>query len=321
MKTSAAVMSAMLAVSCTPSVGTDAQFAEKLAQTLVTACPMADAADEAARHQCAAALTDATLLRDTMNAPFLWGQQQEAGVIELETHTTRFDPRVFRRMYLSLYAFPPTHEVETDAQGRTLLRVQPRFRNRLDMGSYPYPFWHRAGKWTSYQQATDLVFIIKQGRLLGALRSFEVDATREMVAHEWSGQWSWKRGDTVMPFVTLYGYLFSKTNPHVGALDAAYRVMEQELRSQNCLACHSPDNAVAMAQLELFSYPNQALSGRHRIVKALEQKTMPIADADRNIAGSFTDEASRLRALDAAKKFAQLGDQALTFEGEAVTAE
>lgn len=307
---------ALLAAACQRSYGSDTDLARTIGKELAQACPLSDPGDENARHACAAKLTDLEVLRDVMAAPFLWGQQQEGEAVTLSEHMTRFEPRVWRRLYLSLYAFPSEFTVERGPEGLTFLRVVPSFRNKLDMGSYPYPFWHRASKWESYQLCTDLVFIIRGGKLLGAQRGSNRDPSRSTVPHEWNGLWSWSEGQQVQPFVTLYGYLFSKNNPHVPALDAAYRAMEGTLREEACLVCHSPDNAVAMPQLELFSYPNQALVSRHRLVKSFESNTMPIANQERGTVNGISDPARRAKALDLVKRFAKAGDDALTWEGE-----
>ncbi len=314
--------SVLLLTACVGGANTDRDFAENVAVGLTSACPSAPADDEQARDLCAAALTDFGLLRDSMASPFRWGgqQQQDGGVEDgwdLEAHVTRFDPRVWRRLYLSLYSFSSEHRVEVLSDGRTLLHLKPHFRNKLDMGAYPYPFWHRISKWESYQLAEELVFIIKDKKILGASRSFASRTDRsDFVTHEWGGQWEWRTGGELMPFAALYTYFFSKENPYVVPLEAAYRASEFKLRQQNCLVCHSPDNGSAMAQLELFSYPNQALGARHRIVEQLEKNLMPTQDPARGYAQGMSDEADRLELLELARRFAALGDQAMQWEGE-----
>ena len=306
---------------CASGARTDRELAESIAAGLNSACPPAQADDEQARNECAAALTDFGLLRDSMASPFLWGGQQapDGGVEDwsLETHVTRFDPRVWRRLYLSLYSFPKEHTIEVLPNGRTLLRLKPKFRNKLDMGAYPYPFWHRPSKWESYQLAEELVFTIEGKRMTGALRSFAAyDDRSNFVTHEWGGQWEWRKGGELMPFAALYTYFFSKDNPYVPELEAAYRASEFKLREQNCLVCHSPDNGSAMNQLELFSFPNQALGGRHRIVEQLEKNLMPIQDPARGYTQGMSDEKARQELLALARRFASLGDQAMAWEGE-----
>jgi hypothetical protein len=302
--------------------GTDAQLADQLAAQLAEACPMASPDDEVERGRCAAALTDLALLRDNMADPFLWGQQPDAGIVQTADHVTRFTPLVWRRIYLSLYMFPAEHTVEALGDGRTLLRIAAKFRNKLDMGAYPYPFWHKFTKWQQYQLAHEVVFVIQNGKLLSALRSAEgtEDPTKQPeVLHEWGGQWTWTLGGETYPQAPLYTWLLSKDNPHRMALEDAYRDLEAALRQHQCMNCHQPDNVLNMGQLELFSFPNQALAGRHRIVAQLTGNTMPYPDPTRGIAMGIADAAERQKLLDLAKTFADLGDQALLFEGEHVT--
>jgi hypothetical protein len=312
----AQIFAILALVGCGGTVGTDEELAEKLSSGLASACPEAAPDDELARNQCSAALTDFGLLRDSMANPFLWGGQVEEGTWNLEDHVTKFDPRVFRRIYFSLYSFPKEHTVEQLADGTTLLHLKPHFRNKLDMGSYPYPFWHKPSKWESYQLADEVVMFIKDRKVIGARRSFAVASDHTLVDHQWGGQWEWRRGGEVMPFAALYGYFFSKDNPKVTGLETAFRNLEFQMRQQNCLICHNPENGSNMAKLELFNYPNQALSGRHRIVEQLSENLMPTEDPMRGYTQGISDGAKRLELLELAKKFATAGDEAMAWEGE-----
>ncbi len=307
----------LLLAGCTGGPSSDADLATRLGQALARACPDgAEASDEQARADCAAALTDVEVLRDFAADPFLWGGQTEDGVWTLADHTTRFHPLVFRRLYLSLYTFPSDFRVEALGDGRTLLHVAAHFRNRLDMGAYPYPFWHKQAKWDSYQEAQELVFVISHKQVLGALRSLAVDPSHQLVEHEWGGQWTWKRGDQLYPYAALYTFMFSRDNPHLLEVNQAFHALDEALRSESCLVCHSPENASAQANLELFNFPNQAITGRHRIVQQLQFDAMPIADPVRGYPLGLSDEAKRRALLSLAQRFAQAGDDALAWEGE-----
>src|SRR5207248_1735069 len=156
------------------------------------------------------------------------------------------------------YMFPAEHTVEPLADGRTALRIAAKFRSKLDMGSYPYPFWHSANKWAQYQMANELVLIIKDKKISTGLRSVEgteglnlTPAQRPEVIHEWGGQWTWTLGGQTYPQAPLYTWLLSKDNPHRADLEEAYRALEHQLRQTTCFLCHQPDNASQMAQLEL----------------------------------------------------------------------
>jgi hypothetical protein len=143
---------------------------------------------------------------------------------------------------------------------------------QLDAGAYPYPFWHKKEKWDSYQLSTELLLHFEGGVIVGALRSSKWDASRPVVEREWDGKFQWVDSQNrQQPYVTLYSYLLSPSNPHTADLDAAYRDMEEKSRAHNCVSCHDPQNSAHMNPLELFSYPNQALTSRHRIVEQLEK--------------------------------------------------
>ena len=46
---------------------------------------------------------------------------------------TKFAPLVWRRLYASTYMFPPQHSVEQTADGRTLMHIEAKFRNKLKL--------------------------------------------------------------------------------------------------------------------------------------------------------------------------------------------
>jgi hypothetical protein len=295
------------------------QIALQIGRGIAQACPLVSPADEDARAVCAAKLTDFALLRDTMAEPFLWGGQRPGKGYRLsDSDTTRFNALVFRRMYLSLLMF--TGEVRTESAGNfTVIHLPFQFRNQLDPGSYPYPFWHSKAKWDSWQLSPDLVLVMEDGKLTGALRSSdrpdEQQRRERYVERSWSGQWHWSKDGQDMPYVSLYTYLFSPGNPHVKELDAAYRALESEMRSTSCLVCHSPDNFAKASQLEFFNYPNQALYARHSIVMHLVDNTMPPKN-DFGLTVGIEDDAERQELLRLAQEFERLGDEALSFEGE-----
>jgi hypothetical protein len=292
-------------------------MALEIGKGIAAACPMADPADENARARCAAQLTDFALLRDAMKEPFLWGAQGVGkGYRPSESGTTRFNALVWRRMYLSLFMF--TGKVTTETAGDfTVIHLPYVFRNRLDPGSYPYPFWHSKAKWDSWQLAPEMILVMEKGRLTGALRSAARDEARRpgYVERSWSGNWRWQSGGKEQPYVTLYSYLFTPGNPFVTRLDAAYRALESELRGSNCLLCHAPDNLAGTGALEILNLPNQALYARHGIVMHLDRNTMPPRN-DYGLPVGLPDYNERRQMLDLAREFERLGDQALAYEGE-----
>ena len=295
----------------------DFKIAEKIAATLVAACPMASASDETARANCAATLSDDKYLAGVMKNPLLWGGQKAGTSYHPEeSNMNWFNTYVWRRMYLSLMMFPGGNRIEQTADGLTVVHMPVQFRNELDMGSYPYPFWHSANKWASYQLAREFIVVIKEGKWFGSMRSAEQDPARSQVAHTWSGQWQWQVGGVEMPYVSLYTYLLSPTNPNAARLDTAYRALAEGLRNQSCMSCHSPDNHAGITPLEFFNYPNQALAGRNSIISRLQSNQMPPAANDLGLPEGIANEADRQELITLAQEFKAAGDAALAFEGE-----
>jgi hypothetical protein len=295
----------------------DQTIATRIVSALTESCPMASADDENARAECGAKLSADKWLGGVMNEPFLWGGQKAGADFHPEnSNMNRFNVFVWRRMYLSLLMFPGAVSIEQTPDGLTVAHVAYQFRNQLDMGSYPYPFWHSKKKWDSYQLAPEILVLVKDGKWIGAMRASEQDPTRPQVAHTWSGQWQWERGSEVMPYVSLYKYLLSPENPHAARLDAAYRDLSDGMRTHACMMCHSPDNYAGSAQLEFFAYPNQALFSRNSIITRLEKNTMPPANNTLGLPYGIADEGERQELLTAAREFKAAGDAALAFEGE-----
>src|SRR5207302_2093179 len=103
-------------------------------------------------------------------------------------------------------------------------------------------------------------------------------------------------------------------NDAVPALDQAYRDLEAAMRPLACTSCHAPDNLAKQNPLELFSYPNQALQSRHRIVQMLEANAMPPIGAS-GMPG-IADPTVRANLLALAHAFESAADDALVREGE-----
>jgi hypothetical protein len=298
--------------SCDLEPADDARV-ESVVAGIVAACPVTRADDEAARDDCSEQLGNLEVLREVMAEPFLWGGAAVDGDDSLEgSHTTRFNPFVWRKMYLSVMMFPGSYTLE-HVGDRTVVHLPYELR-QLDIGSYPYPFWHKKAKWDSYQLSTELLLFFDGGKLVGALRSKQQDPSRPTVERSWDGRFVWTDDDgQPQPHVTLYSYLFSPENPHIAELDAAYRAFESRSRAHNCATCHDPGNSANMNPLELFSFPNQALSARHTLVEQLEDNPMPPAGAT---AAGIADDVARSELIQLAKDFARVGDLALAYEGE-----
>jgi hypothetical protein len=144
----------------------DGTLAQEIAQELLAASPLAAPNDEKARDASADRLTRSTFLRERMSEPFFWGPHLAGRSYDpAQNPLTRFNPFVWRRMYLSLLMFEPGYRIERVGEF-TLLRMPVRFRNGLDPGSYPYPFWHATRKWESWQFTTEILFVLAGGQVL-----------------------------------------------------------------------------------------------------------------------------------------------------------
>jgi hypothetical protein len=95
----------------------------------------------------------------------------------------------------------------------------------------------------------------------------------------------------------------------VKELDAAYRKLALGLTQFKCFECHTPANEARMNMLEFFNYPNQALTGRNRIVTVFEENSMPPIDGIEN-------PRDRQTMLELARDFKRIADEALNFENE-----
>ncbi|MBN3950003.1 MAG: hypothetical protein HWQ38_27445 [Nostoc sp. NMS7] len=291
----------------------DIELAKKVGKEIIAACPIVtDVKNLAAYDSCAQKLSKLKTLRDTMNAPFLWGAQSKVGNYNIkDSQTTEFDPFVWRRIYLATFMFKGEPQIE-QVNNLIVIHLPIQFRNHFDIGAYPYPFWYSSKKWDSYQQSTELLVFLEQGKLKGALRSAVVDPQRPKVNYAWDGKWIWTDAHGKQPYVTLYTRLFSPSNPHVAKVDAAYRAFEAKLRQNACVVCHSPDNASKQNPLLILSYPNQALSLRHETVRQIKEKRMPPP-------AGIVDDQERQQLIQLAQAFAQAGDKALAYEGEKIT--
>ncbi len=287
-------------------------LSDHIAKGIVAACPLTETSTESSRRECASKLAEIPALLQAMNDPFLWGQQKKAGDFRLDrADTTRFNPRVFRQLYLPLFMFPGDYQIEK-ADNLTVIRMPYVFRGDLDVGDYPYPFWHSAKKWKGYHQSKALLLVLQDGKLVGGLRSAEQrDTPIKMASRAWDKLWYWKNQDTGQwePKGVLFENLFSKENPHVSRLDSNYRKLALGLQRFDCMSCHSPDNPTQMKMLELLNYPNQALTARNRLIQVLEQNSMPPGDG-------IQDEIARRTLLEMAQEFQKTADEAFDFEHE-----
>src|SRR6185436_21018824 len=165
-------------------------------------------------------LADSKLLTRVCADNILWGGQTAGKSLKLEEHNlNKFDNRAWRAMYLATFMFPGAHTVKREDEF-TVLTMDVQFRNMLDAGDYPYPFWHSQKKWEAYQQAKHLLFLFQSDKLVAVYRSAERDTARAVLPRTFDGIWHWTGKDNKEePHVTLYANILSKENPHMASLD------------------------------------------------------------------------------------------------------
>jgi hypothetical protein len=308
-------------------LGGDQAFATQVAKAVIAACPMSDPADAKAREACGEKMVSSEFLTNSLSSPVIWGLQKKAGNFEYvkdNRTTTKLNPMVVRRVYLSLFMFTGDYKIEK-LEDRTIIHLPFKYRNKLDVGEYPYPYWHSKAKWEAFQFSPEMLFVVQDSKVMAMIRAVERDRSREFVSHEWDGKWHWtSKNGQEEPRVTLFEYLFSKSNPHIAELDTTYRAFDAESRKLNCASCHNPSNPSKMAPLGIMEFPNQTLTLRHRIVKVMEANRMPPAAVigtgpnAKFVSPGIENEAERQKYLQLARAFEQAGDKALAYEKQPI---
>ncbi|MEJ0018378.1 MAG: hypothetical protein WDN25_17810 [Acetobacteraceae bacterium] len=256
-----------------------ARIAAKLAQ----ACPMAARDDVDAHAKCAAALRTSDEV-PMASSGILWGGDQPELRLS-KRKLTHFKPDIFRQVYLSLFSFTGQWSASIDPRERVgVISVQAYFRNALPPGEFPYPFWHSADKWSAYETANVIRFYFnREGQVFVVTRSKDgSEANRGTWAHvtpptftDW--QWSDPAGG-LQPHATLFSNRYSAGNPHLVALDKAYRDFAAEARKGTCLTCHAPNNEAGMDHLVLLQTPVHASGEIDDVLEEVRSGKMPQDD-------------------------------------------
>jgi hypothetical protein len=214
----------------------------------------------------------------------LWGGDQ-SGLPLKEKNTTVFRGDLFQDLYLSLYMFTGKYQVSEAPDGTTVIAVQAYFRNALPPGHYPYPFWHSDKKWDAYEKSNEIRFYVRHdGRIRFAGRS-DGGSERERgpYAHiqppAFAGKWMWTdENGAIQPTVSLFSENYSRDNPHLVALDSAYRKLAVGLRNADCIGCHAPDGHKKMHTLTLLQTPMHAATRIDEVLREIRENKMPLDD-------------------------------------------
>ena len=253
-----------------------------------TVCPLTSPADQAALDLCRSALYGDSAFRRGLAPVVLWGRPSPDGRRLRDTTLTQFAPDVLSGLYVPLFMFTGEYEIGFDATERLYrARVPASFRNALDPGQYPYPFWHDAKKWADYQTANELTIWIDPAKVKIVTMQFSAQgkpdlrlASAPYTQPAFDGKWMWTDATGHrQPRPALFIGLMRSTNPYLGQLESTFRDLAGELRKGTCHECHSPDNYAGMKRLVLMQTPAHAAGEIKRIMRAVREDKMPLDDA------------------------------------------
>lgn len=263
------------------------RLAVELAGELSTACPMAGPGDQEAFDRCRKTLFGDSALRRNLRPFVHWGRQKNSDptVALKDTNLTQFAPDVLTGMYIPLFMFDGTRKVSFHT-GEKLWRVElgAGFRNRLAPGLFPYPFWHEADKWGTYENARSLLIWVdpKSEKIAYAQFTRNGDAelrTSKVDQGPHDGRWMWTDATgRTQPQVSLFDGLFRADNPYMVKLEDSYRQLALSLREGQCMQCHVPNNPNKMKRLVLLQTPLHAAAEIKRVMDTVRRDRMPLDD-------------------------------------------
>jgi hypothetical protein len=251
-------------------------------------CPISEPDNQAAFESCKKFLFNQSLVKQMMAQPIiLWGRQTDASLPLKETNLTQFSPDILSGLYLPLFMFNGQFKVSFNEKEKLYqASLGAAFRNRLQPGQFPYPFWHDANKWSVYENARGILLWIDP--YTARIRAIQFTAAGDPVAGvsidkasppAFDGHWLWTdaKGQT-QPAVTLFDGLYRSDNPYKPQLDKTYREFALALRESQCLSCHVPNNPEKMKRLVLLQSPAHAAGEIQRVLKSVREKKMPLDD-------------------------------------------
>ncbi|HYR40236.1 MAG TPA: hypothetical protein VEW27_13825 [Methylomirabilota bacterium] len=263
-------------------------FIGTMIRQTATVCPLTSPGDQAALDLCRSALYGDSAFRRGLAPVVLWGRPSPDGRRLRDTNLTQFAPDVLSGLYMPLFMFTGDYEIGFDPTERLYrARVPALFRNALDPGQYPYPFWHDAKKWADYQAANEVTFWIDPTKVKVVIMQFSARGKPDprltsapYTQPAFDGKWMWTdaKGQS-QPQPALFVGLMRRTNPYLGQLDSTFRELAGELRKGSCHECHSPDNYTGMKRLVLMQTPTHAAGEIKRMMRAVREDKMPLDDA------------------------------------------
>ena len=266
-------------------------LATKLLSELAAKCPVKPVADQVAFKSCRDALFSAdSVFRSSLKPYILWGRPLGGDINATlkDFRATQFGNDVFTGTYAPMWMWDGKYNVEYVEKDKIYrITAGAGFRNELNFGQYPYPFWHEAKKWTDYEDANTVAIWVDPKIMKISQFTFYKRADKPVVAQStrrhipiFDGKWMWvdDKGQQ-QPAPTLFVGLYSDNNPNLAKLDSSYRKMALTMRDAECDSCHVPNNPDKAKRLVLLQTPLHAASEIERLIKDVKQDRMPLDDS------------------------------------------
>lgn len=265
-------------------------LAAKIMAELAAMCPVKPVGELVALKACRDGLFRAdSAFRSNLKSYILWGRPPGGDINATlkDFRATQFGNDVFTGVYAPLWMWDGKYDVEYVVKDKIYrITASAAFRNELDYGQYPYPFWHEAKKWTDYEDANTLAIWVDPNTTKITHLTFYKRADRPALVQlarrhtpTFDDKWMWvdDKGQQ-QPAPTLFVGLYSDKNPNLAKLDASYRKFALTMRDAQCDSCHVPNNPDKMKRLVLLQTPLHAASEIERVIKDIKRDRMPLDD-------------------------------------------
>lgn len=308
--------------------------ARELSSELARLCPQADPSDKVAFNSCRQGLFNNSAFKSSLPDYVLWGRQSDAKAALKDVKLTQFAPDVLTNMYVPLFMFDGNYTTDYVAsEGLYQIRLHTAFRNQLEPGEFPYPFWHDAGKWSMYENASEVILWwdpatdrIKLAQFTALGGKAPIMPSTHVARPAFDGKWTWSDlNGRSQPVVTVFDGLFHAENPYLTQLDSAYKKFALKLREGQCYECHVPNNPDGMKKLVLFQTPAHAAGEIKRLLKSVREDKMPKDEfgieqpLDHGIKDALLGDGERFSALvDAARNWEAAAASTRVGSGSAV---
>lgn len=313
------------------------ELAAKVIGELAANCPVKPVNDLDALKTCRAALfRDGSAFRSSLKSFILWGRPPggDMNATLKEFRATQFGNDVFTGVYAPMWMWDGNYEVEYIVRDKVYrIMASAAFRNELDYGQYPYPFWHEAKKWTDYEDANTVAIWVDPRTMKLSQFTFYKRADKPALVAltrrhtpTFDDKWMWvdSKGQQ-QPAPTLFVGLYSDKNPNLAKLDASYKKFALTMRDAQCDSCHVPNNPDKMKRLVLLQTPLHAASEIERVIKDIKRDRMPLDDTgiekplDEKLKARFLDDAEEFAAVVKAAREWEAANPAKASMGPATT--